>query len=152
MYSGFCICLGRQKPKTQSCLQGSMKLLPWEFTFRDMCIFLWVRMREKEREGDNSNILGEAGHRFIRLRGPLAWEIIYQAPRLLRPSVSHSGYLKPLTAPRVHRSVLSCLQTPHSNFSPEKPAYLHLLSMCDLSKALASCTSDSSYVSWANQS
>ena len=28
-----------------------MKLLSGEFTFRDMCIFLWVCMREKERRG-----------------------------------------------------------------------------------------------------
>ena len=29
-----------------------MKLLPGEFTFGDMCIFLWVCMREKERGGE----------------------------------------------------------------------------------------------------
>ena len=46
-----------------------MILLTGEFIFGDMCIFLWVCMREKEREANYSSILGEAGHRFIRLWG-----------------------------------------------------------------------------------
>ena len=49
-YCGFCICPGRQKQKTQSYFQDSMKLLPGKFTFGDMCVFLWVCVKEKERK------------------------------------------------------------------------------------------------------
>ena len=57
----------KTEAKKTTCLQGSMKLLSGEFTFCDMCVFVWVCMREKEREGNYSGILGEVGHRFIRL-------------------------------------------------------------------------------------
>ena len=55
MYWEFCICPGKQKPKTQSSLQCSMKLLPGKFPFGDMCVFVWVCMRE--REGGTTQVL-----------------------------------------------------------------------------------------------
>ena len=42
----------KTEAKKTTCLQGSMKLLSGEFTFCDMCVFVWVCMREKEREGN----------------------------------------------------------------------------------------------------
>ena len=65
MYCGFCICPGRQKPKTQSCLQGSMKLLPVEITFGDMCTFLWVCMREKRESGTTQVFWGRQTIGFL---------------------------------------------------------------------------------------
>ena len=65
MYCGFCICPGRQKPKTQSCLQGSMKLLPVEITFGDICIFLWVCMREKRESGTTQVFWGRKAIGFL---------------------------------------------------------------------------------------
>ena len=152
MFCGFCICPGRGKLKTQSCLQSSMKLLPGEFTFGDMCVFVWVCMREKEREGNYSSTLGETGHKFCwTLKGPLKWEFIYQAHWPLRPPVSQSGYLKPLAAPRVPRSILSCPKHPTAPAVLKSRPSSTTYHMCDLSKALAVWTSVSSYVSWANQ-
>ena len=38
-------------------------------------------MTEKEREGNYSSTLGEASHKLCwTLKGPLVWELIYQAP------------------------------------------------------------------------
>ena len=48
-----------------------MKLLPGKFTFGDMYVFVRVCIREKEREGNYSGVLGEVGHRFIRLSSVL---------------------------------------------------------------------------------
>ena len=43
-----------------------MKLLPEEFTFGDVCVFVCVYEREGER-WELLKYFGVAGHRFIRL-------------------------------------------------------------------------------------
>ena len=44
-----------------------MKLLPGKLIFGDMCVFMQVCMREKEKEGNYSSTLGRQAIHFIRL-------------------------------------------------------------------------------------
>ena len=153
MYCGFCICPGRQKLKTQCFLQASMKLLPAEITFGDMYIFIWVCMREKRESRTTQVFWGRQAIGLLesqgssRVRTHLSGPVTSQAPSFL------------LWIPEA----LDCLQGPQISFilCPKHPTATSVLKsqpnstfyhMCDLSKALAVCTSVFSYVSWANQS
>ena len=129
-----------------------MKLLPGEFPFGDMCIFLWVCMREKEREGNYSSILGEASHMFIRLSRVLECENSFIRPLdfsgLQFPTLdTWSPWLPPWPPHQFYHVPKHPTETSALKSQPNSTFY----HMCALSKALAVLTSVSSYVLWANQ-
>ena len=152
MYCGFCICPGRQKPKTQSCLQGSMKLLPAEITFGELCIFLWVCMREKRGNITTQVFGGRQAIGLLDSQGSPRVRTHLSGPLTSEASNFLLWIPDPLTAPRVPRSVLSCPQKPTVTSVLKSQPSSTFNHMCTLSKDLAVCTSVPSYVSWANQS
>ena len=79
-------------------------------------------MTKKEKEGNYSVFWGRQAIGFLDSQGSSRVRTHLSGPLTSQSLISHSGYMKPLTAPRIPRLVLSCPQTPNGNFSPEMAA------------------------------
>ena len=141
MYCGFCICPGRQKLKTQSCLQGSMKLLPAEITFGDMCIFIWVCMREKRESTTIQVFWGRQAIGFLdsqrssRVRNHLSDPLTSQAtsfPLWIPEAIDRTegpqmSFILSTNTPQQIQSWKASLTPTFTTHVPSgRPCYLHL--------------------------
>ena len=139
----------KTEAKNTIVLAGIYETTAWEIHFWGYgCICVSVY----ERERGTTQVLWE-GRPYVLWDSQrhLEWKLIYQAPWHLRPPVSTMDTWSPwlpqgspdqfYPVPK-HPTAISVLKT-----QPSSTIY----HMCDFSKALAVCTSVSSYVSWANQ-
>ena len=79
-------------------------------------------MREKEREGNYSNTLGRQAIGLLDSQGSSRVRTHLSGPLTSEGSNFLLWIPDPLTAPQDPQISFVLSQTPHSNFSPEKPA------------------------------